>query len=112
MPSLNDLLTTFLNNGGSTAVTETTSIAVPSIVAKTMVASTNQTMLAANSARRFACISNGTAAALFIKFGATASATSHTVSLVAGGYYEVPKVYTGILDAFTTGSGQVMVTEL
>lgn len=82
------------------------------ITAKTMVASTNQTMLAANAARRFASISNGLAAALLVKLGATATTSSYTVSIAAGGYYEVPSVYTGIIDAISTAAGSVLVTEM
>jgi hypothetical protein len=76
---------------------------------------TSATLLAANTARRGFAIFNDSASALFLKFGATASATSFTVRIEAGGYYEMygAGVYTGILDGLWAidAAGDARVTE-
>lgn len=77
---------------------------------------TNITILAANANRIGATIFNNDTGLLYIKFGATATATtSNTACIAAGGYYEVPApVYRGIIDGIwtTSGSGSANVTEL
>lgn len=77
---------------------------------------TNITILAANANRIGATIFNNDTGPLYIKFGATATATtSNTVCIAAGGYYELPApVYRGIIDGIwtTSGSGSANVTEL
>jgi hypothetical protein len=58
---------------------------------------------------------NDSTAALFLKFGATASATSFTVKIAAGAYYEMPTrpTYTGIVDGiWAAANGNAYVTEL
>jgi len=72
------------------------------------------TLLSANTDRRAATIWNDSATALYVKFGATASATSCTVKIAADGYYELPQpCYTGIIDAIlSAGSGSARITEL
>jgi len=71
------------------------------------------TLLAANANRKGATIFNDSSATLSVKFGATASATSFTVQLVSGAYYEVPYGYTGILDGiWTSATGNARVTEV
>jgi hypothetical protein len=71
----------------------------------------------ANAARRGLIIVNdqigaGTAT-VYVKYGTPASATSYTVPLVPGAYWEMPTpVYTGRLDGFgTAATGQLRVTE-
>lgn len=77
---------------------------------------TNITILAANPNRIGATIFNNDTGVLYLKFGATATATtSNTVVIAAGGYYEVPApVYRGIIDGIwvTSGTGSANVTEL
>lgn len=75
---------------------------------------TSVTVLASNSSRRQATVYNDSTAILYLKFGATASATSYTVQLPAAGYYELPQpVYTGILDGiWASANGNARVTEL
>jgi hypothetical protein len=77
---------------------------------------TNITILAANANRIGATIFNNDTGPLYIKFGATATATtSNTALIAAGGYYELPApVYRGIIDGIwtTSGSGSANVTEL
>ena len=42
---------------------------------------------------------NDSTAVLYLKFGATASSSSYTAQIAAGGYYEFPRpVYTGQVD--------------
>ncbi len=74
------------------------------------------TLLAANAARRGVTIFNDSTADLFVKYGATASATSFTVKIAGGGYWEMPSpTYLGVLDGIwsaDTASGAARVTEL
>jgi hypothetical protein len=71
------------------------------------------TLLSANAARLGATILNDSAALLYVKFGTTASASSHTVQLVTGAYYEVPANYTGRIDGiWASATGSARVTEM
>lgn len=72
------------------------------------------TLFSANSARRAATIWNDSSSTLYVKFGATATTTSCTVPIAAGGYYEFPQpCYTGICDGVLGGgSGVARVTEI
>lgn len=74
----------------------------------------NVTLLAANITRIGATIYNdSTVANLFLKLGATASATSFTVRLVPNAYFEVPFGYTGIIDGiWSVATGNARITEL
>lgn len=74
---------------------------------------TSTTVLAANSNRRGATIWNESTATLYLKFGATASTTAFTVKLSAGGYYEVPFNYTGVISGiWSAANGNALVEEL
>lgn len=75
---------------------------------------TNVTLFAANSARRGALLYNDSGATLFVKFGATASATDFTLRVEANGYFELPQpCYTGIIDGlWQSATGTARVTEL
>jgi hypothetical protein len=74
---------------------------------------TNVTVLAANTSRLGAIIVNDSTAILYLKMGATASATSYTAKLQPDDYYEVPFGYTGILDGiWASANGNARVTEL
>lgn len=73
---------------------------------------TNVTLKAANASRRGLIVFNDADKALHLKYGATASATSFTVKIAAGGYWEMPQpVYVGVVDgiweAAPTGSARV-----
>lgn len=75
----------------------------------------NVTLLAANANRKGAVFFNDSTQILYLKFGATASATSFTVKLAAGAYYELPPavIYTGIIDGiWASADGACRVTEL
>lgn len=76
---------------------------------------TNVTLLAANLNRRQAMFYNDVDRSCYLKFGATASATSFTVEIPPNGYYELPKpVYLGIVDGIWDAgpTGSMRVTEL
>jgi len=76
------------------------------------------TLLAANTARISASISNDSTATLYAKFGATASTSSFTVRIPANVYYEVPvgrdgKVYNGRIDGiWSVALGNARITEV
>jgi hypothetical protein len=106
-------------SGGSVEVGTTTTplqtLSTSSTGTQTSVASsaTNVTLLAANLARRGATIYNDSTKTLYVKMGATASATSYAVQLGSGGYWEVPFGYTGIIDGiWSTANGNARITEL
>lgn len=66
-----------------------------------------------NADRQGGCIYNDSTATLYLKLGTTASATSFTVLMVGGAYYELPAGYfasvSGIWDSAT---GSARVTEI
>jgi hypothetical protein len=71
------------------------------------------TLLASNANRLGATIYNDSTANLYVKLGATASATSFTILLAANDYYEVPFGYTGIIDgSWASATGNARITEL
>lgn len=74
------------------------------------------TILASNSSRKGAMLTNDSSAALYLLFGSgTASATNYTVKVSSNGYYEVPFGYTGQLNgvwATDPNDGAARVTEL
>ena len=85
-----------------------------STIARVTSVATNATLQAANTARRGLLVFNESTAVLYVKYGATASVTSYTVRIGAGGYWEMPNpVYTGIVDGiWASANGAAMVTEL
>jgi hypothetical protein len=58
---------------------------------------TSATLISANTARKGATVTNTSTADLYIKCGSTASATSHNAIVKAGGTWECPFGYTGII---------------
>jgi hypothetical protein len=76
------------------------------------------TILAANTSRKMAMITNDSTnnnAVLYLKYGSAASTTSYTVQIPSGSYYELPlPIYTGILTGLwsTNTSATARVTEL
>jgi hypothetical protein len=88
---------------------------VPATGTSTNVASSasSVTLLAANTSRFGAMIFNDSTAVLYVKLGATASATSYTVKMDAGDYFEVPYEYTGIIDGiWASATGSARITEV
>lgn len=74
---------------------------------------TSVTLLASNTARLGATITNDSTAILYVKFGATASTTSYTVKMQPDQYFEVPFGYRGIIDGiWASAAGAARITEL
>lgn len=75
---------------------------------------TNATLLAANSKRLGVIIENDSASVLYVKFGATAAATSFTIKMAAGARFEMLHViYNGRIDGiWVTADGAARITEL
>lgn len=72
-------------------------------------------LLAANTSRKGAIIHNDSTSDLLVKFGTTASATSFTYRVAAGGTLELPQpIYTGRIDGIWTAdaSGAARITEM
>jgi hypothetical protein len=86
------------------------SAAAPTNVAAS---ATSVTLLASNTSRLAASIFNDSTSALYVKLGVTASATSFTVKVLAGGYFELPHpCYTGVIDGvWDSATGTARVTE-
>ena len=72
------------------------------------------TLMASNALRRGLCVFNDSSSVLYIKFGSSASATSYTVKLDAGGYYEMPaNLYSGaVTGIWVSANGYAYVTEV
>jgi hypothetical protein len=74
---------------------------------------TSVMILAANSNRKGATIWNNGTANLFIEFGATATASAFVAKISAGGYFELPFCYTGIISGiWDVANGNALVREL
>lgn len=73
---------------------------------------TNITLFAAAGSTRMRHIFNESTAILFVKFGATASLTSYTVQVAAGGFFEFPvPLYAGQVDGlWATANGNARIT--
>lgn len=73
---------------------------------------TSVTLFAATGNAKARAIFNDSTAVLYVKFGATASATSYTVQLAAGDYYEFPQpCYSGVVDGiWASVNGNARVT--
>lgn len=70
-------------------------------------------VFASNANARLRTVHNDSTAALYLKFGATASTTSYTVRLDADAYYEFPTpLYTGAVDGiWASATGSARTTE-
>ena len=105
-----------LDSGSASAVTATTTETRPATATLTNVASSasSVTLLASNTAARVRTCFNDSTANLFLKFGATASTSSFTVKIAAGGYYEFPQpLYSGIVDGiWDAANGNARLTEV
>lgn len=90
--------------------------AAASAVTSVAASASSVSLLASNSSRKAATFYNDSASAyLSIKLGATASATSFTVKLGPGGYYELPTAvtYRGAIDGIWDAAvGSARITEL
>lgn len=97
---------------------DATSVASTATLANVSATTTTTTLLASNANRLSAIFSNDADFDLYVKFGATASATSWTYKVAARAYLELPlTIYRGVIDGIwdaTSGtvSGAARVTEL
>ncbi|MEH2367991.1 hypothetical protein [Nostoc sp.] len=100
-----------LYNPPSVTVTESTSgTSTPTTVASSI---SSVTILAGNSNRKGATTWNDSTATLYLEFGATATTSAFTAKLSAGGYYEVPFNYTGVISGiWSAANGNALVREL
>jgi hypothetical protein len=75
---------------------------------------TSVTLFASNGSRLGAILVNDSTSMLYLKYGATASATSYTYAIEAGGTWEMPgPIYTGVIDGiWTSANGNARTTEL
>ncbi len=89
-------------------------VAVSATLSNVASSASNVTLLASNAARKGAAIYNDSTQILYVKFGATASATSFVVAMAAASYYEFPQpVFTGIVDGlWAAAQGSARVTEI
>lgn len=73
-------------------------------------------IIAADPKRSFAAVENTDANTLYLKLGGgTASATSYSVSLASGDYFEIPRVATGLQVTgiwSADGTGAALVTTI
>lgn len=70
------------------------------------------TLLAANLSRVTASVYNDSTSALYIKAGSGATTSDFSVKVLAGGYFEVPSGYRGILTGiWDSATGNARVTE-
>ena len=87
---------------------------------------TSVTLQAANASRRQLIVENASTQVLYLKFGTAAASNSYTVSVPAGGIYELPPIgpvyasgeiwggcYSGIVTgAWASANGYAYVTEV
>ena len=71
----------------------------PATLANVASSGSNVTIFSATGLAKGRAVFNDSTQVLYLKFGATASLTSYTVQIAAGGYFEFPApVYTGEVD--------------
>jgi hypothetical protein len=85
-----------------------------SVLANVASSATVVTLQAANGSRQGWTCFNDSSAVLYLKLGPAASATSYTVQLDAGDYFELPEpVWTGVITGiWASANGSARVTEL
>jgi hypothetical protein len=85
-----------------------------STLANVASSATNVTLRASSTGRLGLMLYNDSTSVCFVKFGATASATSYTLQMGPTAYYEMPQpLYTGIVDGiWSSANGNMRVTEL
>lgn len=83
-------------------------------VASVSSSATNVTLLASSATRKGASFYNNSTQVLYLKHGATATASDFTIAMAANSYYELPQpVYTGIIDGiWAAANGAALVTSV
>lgn len=95
------------------SVTVSPSIATTSTPSAVNASATSVTILALNSNRKGATIWNNSTADLYIDFDSAASTSDFAVKLSAGGYFELPFDYTGVISGiWSAANGAALVREL
>lgn len=105
----NDVVVT---NAGTFAVQNTPAAATTATLGNVAASATSVTLQASNSARRAVLIYNDSESSLYVKYGATASATSFTHKL---GPFEAlrEELYSGVIDGiWDSATGSARCTEL
>ncbi len=98
---------------GTGALRITHSNTATATLANVAASATNVTLQASNANRRSWTCYNDSTVVLYVKFGATASATSFTVQVPPSGYFEAPQpIYSGIIDGiWASATGSARMTE-
>lgn len=85
----------------------------PQVATPTSVASsaTSVVLFAAAASTRGRTIFNESTAVLYMAFAAAASTTAYTCQIAAGGYYEVPGNFSGVISGiWTSANGSARLT--
>lgn len=91
----------------------TTQRPVTATLANVVSSGTNVTLFAGAGGANGRAVFNDSTQVLYLKFGVTASATSYTVQIGAGAYYEFPQpVYAGQVDGlWASANGNARTTQ-
>lgn len=114
LPTLSDgdVIPILCDATGATRTRTTCRTGTPTTVGAS---ASNQMLLAANTLRAGATIYNDSSSTLKLLLGTPATATSFTLPIAPGGYYEVPFGYQGQIDGIWIGggvTGDARITEL
>jgi hypothetical protein len=95
-------------------VKNTSAVSTSSAVTNISASASSVTLLSSNANRKGARFYNHSSATAYLKEGTTASGTSFTVLIEAGGFYNMPvPVYTGQIDCiWDSATGAMRITEL
>lgn len=96
-------------------ISSTLDTASTSSVTSVASSATSVSILALTAGRKGAYFYNDSTQVLYLKFGGTASSSSYTVQIGAGGFFEMPSkpVYTGAIDGiWASANGNLRITEL
>lgn len=87
--------------------------AATATLANVAASASSVTLQASNTSRLGWMFVNDSTSAVYVKFGSAASTTSYTVKVAAGGYYELPFGYNGIITGiWDSATGNARVTEI
>lgn len=101
--------------GGTAGLRTTPGAATTATLSNVNDDSSNTSLLGSTSGRLGVIVYNDSTAILYLKYGTTASTTSFTVIIPAGGTWEMPRpIYTGAIDGIwsANASGAARITEL
>ena len=82
-------------------------------VTSTASSASSVTLLSERRGRVGFSVYNDSTQVLYVKYGATASTSSYTVQVIAGGFFEDPFQYSGRVDGiWASANGNARVTEV